>query len=53
MVQEVRGKIEERDQLGRTTTFVWVRGHAGTEGNIEADRLAVQGAGKGMRERLE
>ncbi len=44
LVQEVRARIEERDGLGRGTYFVWVKGHNGDIGNVEADRLAVEGA---------
>lgn len=50
LVQEVRGKMEEREGLGRGTYFCWVKGHNGDRGNVEADRLAVEGArnGKGI-----
>jgi ribonuclease HI len=50
LIQEVRNKMEERDGLGRGTYFVWVKGHNGEKGNVEADRLAVEGArlGRGI-----
>lgn len=50
LVQEVRTRIEEREGLGRGTYFVWVKGHNGDRGNVEADRLAVEGArlGRGL-----
>jgi len=44
---DIRDKIEERDFLKRGTHFVWVKGHANDEGNIAADRLAVEGATMG------
>ena len=47
LVVEIRSKIEERDYVGRQTRFEWVRGHAGDQGNVAADRLAVEGATKG------
>lgn len=50
LVQDIREKIEERDAFGRQTLFVWVKGHAADKGNIEADRLAVEGARKGLAE---
>ncbi|ERF73555.1 hypothetical protein EPUS_08762 [Endocarpon pusillum Z07020] len=50
LIQEVRSRIEEREGLGRGTYFVWVKGHNGDRGNVEADRLAVEGArlGRGL-----
>lgn len=52
LVMEIREKIVERDLLKKGTYFVWVKGHANDEGNIAADRLAVEGAtmGRGHRE---
>ncbi|KAH0828478.1 hypothetical protein AYO21_00388 [Fonsecaea monophora] len=44
LVMDIREKIEEREQLGKVTYFVWVKGHMDNPGNIAADRLAVQGA---------
>lgn len=44
LVQEVREKIEIRDRVGKKTYFVWIKGHANDEGNVAADRLAVEGA---------
>ena len=41
------GKIEEREGLGVRTGFEWIKGHANNKGNVEADRLAVDGARKG------
>lgn len=50
IVQEIREKIDERDGFGKQTLFVWVKGHGTDKGNIEADRLAVEGAKKGLVE---
>ena len=47
VVADIRERIEEREQLGKLTCFVWVKGHAQDEGNIAADRLAVEGARNG------
>lgn len=40
-------KIEERNRLHVQTDFEWIKGHANHPGNIEADKLAVDGARKG------
>lgn len=50
IVQDIREKINERDRFGKQTLFVWVKGHGTDKGNIEADRLAVEGARKGLVE---
>lgn len=47
LVVGVRENIEEREIMGKKTYFVWVKGHANTQGNIEADRLANEGARMG------
>ena len=41
------GKIEERERVGVRTSFEWIKGHANHPGNVEADRLAVDGARMG------
>lgn len=50
IVIDIREKIEEREALKKKTLFVWVKGHANNPGNIEADKLAVQGSlsGRGI-----
>ena len=47
IIENVVGKIEEREGLGVRTSFEWIKGHANHPGNMEADRLAVDGARKG------
>ena len=47
VIAEVRSMIVERESLGKQTFFVWVKGHASDEGNVQADRLAVDGARAG------
>ncbi|KAK9417486.1 putative RNase H type-1 domain-containing protein [Seiridium unicorne] len=44
LVQAIRTKIEDRDAAGTKTLFQWVKGHDATPGNVEADKLAVNGA---------
>lgn len=44
LVQPIRRLIEHRESRGVKTEFVWVKGHAATEGNVQADLLAVEGA---------
>lgn len=55
LIKGVREYIEEREMLGVGTWFVWVKGHASDEGNIAADRLAVDGAhlGRGIESDIE
>ncbi|KAK4698018.1 ribonuclease HI, partial [Lecanoromycetidae sp. Uapishka_2] len=47
IVENVLSKIEEREKLRARTKFEWIKGHANQPGNVEADRLAVDGARKG------
>lgn len=44
LIQAIQKKIVERDAARTKTIFTWVKGHAKTEGNIQADKLAVAGA---------
>ena len=44
IVMDIREQIDERDLLKKQTCFVWVKGHANDEGNIAADKLAVEGS---------
>ena len=44
LVENILNKIEERSSLRAHTEFEWVKGHANHPGNIEADKLAVNGA---------
>ena len=45
LVENILARIEERlNQCGARTDFEWIKGHANNPGNVEADRLAVEGA---------
>lgn len=48
LVESVLAKIEERNSLAVQTTFEWIKGHANHPGNVEADKLAINGARKGV-----
>ncbi|KAL8712875.1 MAG: hypothetical protein Q9220_003083 [cf. Caloplaca sp. 1 TL-2023] len=48
LVENILAKIDERQSLGIQTAFEWIKGHAHHPGNVEADRLAVEGAKKGQ-----
>lgn len=47
LIENILTKIEERKLLQVQSEFEWVKGHAHHPGNVEADRLAVEGARKG------
>jgi ribonuclease HI len=51
-VENVLSKIGERDTCRVKTSFEWIKGHANHPGNVEADRLAVDGARKGPGEKV-
>lgn len=44
LVENILAKIEERESLGTQTALEWIKGHNHNPGNVEADRLAVEGA---------
>ena len=46
LVENILAKIEERNSLRVQTLFEWIKGHVNQAGNVEADRLAVEGARK-------
>lgn len=48
LVENILAKIEERDSLKVQTAFEWIKGHANHLGNVEADKLAVNGARKNV-----
>lgn len=51
LIESILLKIEERNELKVKTFFEWVKGHNKDHGNEEADRLAVNGARKGVEEK--
>ncbi|KAJ5105195.1 Ribosomal protein L9/RNase H1 N-terminal [Penicillium alfredii] len=53
LVESILVKIEERAELKVKTLFEWVKGHNKDLGNEEADRLAVNGAHRGISEKAE
>ncbi|PLB39172.1 RNA-DNA hybrid ribonuclease [Aspergillus candidus] len=51
LVESIVAKIEERNELKVKTWFQWVKGHNADPGNVAADRLAVNGAQRGVSEK--
>ncbi|GES60412.1 ribonuclease H [Aspergillus terreus] len=51
LIEAILSKIEEREELKVKTLFQWVKGHNDDPGNVAADRLAVNGAQRGVSER--
>ena len=48
LVENIVAKIEARQALKVQTSFEWIKGHANNPGNVEADKLAVDGARKAI-----
>ncbi|CAJ2511556.1 Uu.00g071810.m01.CDS01 [Anthostomella pinea] len=46
LVEKIKTLLDKREAAGTGTLFQWVKGHAASAGNIEADKLAVAGAKK-------
>ncbi|CAG7931755.1 unnamed protein product [Penicillium olsonii] len=53
LVESILVKIEERNDLKVRTVFEWVKGHNKDHGNEEADKLAVNGAQRGVSAKAE
>lgn len=53
LVESILVKIEERNELRVKTVFEWVKGHNKDQGNEEADKLAVNGAQRGVSTKAE
>lgn len=53
LVESILVKIEERNDLRVKTVFEWVKGHNKDQGNEEADKLAVNGAQRGVTTKAE
>lgn len=53
LVESILVKIEERNDLKVRTVFEWVKGHNKDPGNEEADKLAVNGAQRGVSAKAE
>lgn len=51
LVESILEKIEERDKLRVKTFFEWLKGHNNDPGNEAADRLAVNGAQRGVADK--
>lgn len=48
LVESILNRIEDRQAKKARTDFEWIKGHAGHSGNVEADKLAVDGARKAV-----